>query len=108
MGQDPKPSPRSETRRGPEVPLGGSLLVQQGNIIDEEYASALSRSEQSGHSIWTALRAASLILPGRAGPVGKGGPSNEAAPLQPPLTGDGRTGASPAPFGVLDASSPIP
>jgi type II secretory ATPase GspE/PulE/Tfp pilus assembly ATPase PilB-like protein len=108
MGQDPKPSPRSETRRGPEVPLGGSLLVQQGIITNEEYASALSRSEQSGHSIWTALRGASLILPGWARPGEKGGPSNEAAPLPPPLPGDGPTGAAPAPFGGLDASSPIP
>src|SRR4051794_27759011 len=51
----PGPGPL-RTDAGPE-----QALVQQGIITDEEYASALSRSEQSGHSIWTALRGLSLI-----------------------------------------------
>ncbi len=41
-------------------------LVHQGIITGEEYASAVGRHEESGHSIWAALRGAvRLILPRR-------------------------------------------
>src|ERR1044072_887530 len=47
-------------------------LVHQGIITGEEYASAVGRHQQSGHSIWSALRgAANLILPHRAHLIGQ-------------------------------------
>ena len=72
MSQDIPSSAAPAAERDHDAPTPGAALVRQGVFTDEEYASALSRSEQSGHSIWTALRGVvSLILPGRARPRGR-------------------------------------
>jgi hypothetical protein len=75
MSHDPDVNPRPATAPGEDLPQPVSLLVQQGIITDEEYAAARGRSEQSGHSIWTALPGTSLVLPHRARPDAAGGPS---------------------------------
>jgi type II secretory ATPase GspE/PulE/Tfp pilus assembly ATPase PilB-like protein len=83
-------------------------LVQQGIITDEEYASAVNRSQQSGHSVLTTLRGTSLVLPtpdrtddrcGGGGLASTG--SEESAQLIE------RDMAS-TPFRILDASNSVP
>lgn len=85
MIQELRRSDEPASEPGHEGPQLGRSLVHDGVITDEEYASALSRSEQFGHSIWTALRGvASLILPGRSHPRGWW-----EAEQEPPASGAG-------------------
>jgi len=108
MDQGQKSNSRSEIGSRHEVPLVGSVLVQQGIITDEEYASALSRSEQSGHSIWTALRGTRLVLPDRKRGAGGAEPSNEEMPRGTTIAGDDQDRGTPVAFGNFDVSRPIP
>ncbi|MBX6313559.1 MAG: type II/IV secretion system protein [Isosphaeraceae bacterium] len=85
MRQNDTSSATPETGPGPErdAPPLGALLVQQGVITEEEYTTALTQSEQAGHSIWTALRGIKLILPRRHS---RADSQSEAAPA--PSEGD--------------------
>ena len=67
-------------------PTPRAALVQQRIITDEEYATALVRSEQSGHSVWTALRnVAGRILRGRAHASGQPEAGQDPTAVRPGL-----------------------
>jgi len=79
--------------------------VQQGIISDEEYESAVQRSEQSGHSLWKALRDANLIIPGHARPRDQ---DARQTGLTPAPGGGGPSGISTRPITAPDQFASIP
>lgn len=76
----------------PKESVPEASLVHQGIITGEEYASAVGRHEESGHSIWAALRGAvHLILPRRPYFFGRGEESDDTrfAVAEVVATGEG-------------------
>jgi type II secretory ATPase GspE/PulE/Tfp pilus assembly ATPase PilB-like protein len=84
----PAPLHRDTGRTGTEIATQPGMpkdcapeasLVHQGIITGEEYASAVGRHEESGHSIWAALRGAvRLILPRGPHFFGRGEESDDS------------------------------
>jgi len=96
-----KGGPPAKSGPGEEILLQESVLVQQGIITDEEYAAAVSRSEQSGHSILTALRGTSPVLPHRS-------PSGGWPDMGQPAPPGGLPAASRLRFAALEGSATVP
>src|SRR4051794_32802480 len=101
MSHGQRVGPPTGTGPGEEIPLQGSVLVQQGIITDEEYASALGRGERSGHSILSSLRGTSPVLPHRA----RGGGGADAGQQLPP---GGLPAALRLKFAALEGSASVP
>lgn len=107
MVPDSKPPPTT-TSQSTEEPLRENALVQQGVITDEEYASAVRRSEQSGYSVWRALRDIQFFFAGRSGR--REAPTTEGNPVEtrPPSENSEESRTAQRAFAALDHSVPIP
>lgn len=96
------------TAQSSEETLRTAALVQRGVITDEEYASAVKRSEQSGYSVWKALRDINLFFVGRTGQHDHSTSQNDSAPALSPGPHGEQSGTAARMFAVLDHSDSIP
>lgn len=106
MVPDSKPTPTT-TSQGTEEPLRANALVQQGVITDEEYASAVRRSEQSGYSVWRALRDIQFFFAGRSG-WREAATTGNPVGARPTSEKSEQSGTAQRTFAALDHSAPIP
>lgn len=95
---------------GAEDPAPANALVEQGVITDEEYGSALKRSEQSGYSVWRALRDINFFLP-RPSITARGAKTPDdpvRAGPRSPTSGESEAAEVRRIFVALDHSASIP
>lgn len=107
MGNDSRPTPATISQ-GSEDPLRASALVRDGVITNEEYTSALNRSEQSGYSIWRALRDINFIFLGRTGRRERSTTEDDSAAGESSVPSSDQSGMAIGTFADLSDSDSIP